>query len=850
MELIGSIRRDVTHAMRSLAKDRVFTLVCVVSLGIGIGAVVALATLTRAITAPARGIDTNGLVELLVVPQGPLRAATIESVVEEWTYPDYQALREAAPGMAVTGWNIQFGEVGAPAPDDEPLPRVATLYVSANYFSTFGVSLARGPGFDPVIDDATSAEPRVVLSYDFWRSRMASDPDAVGKVLIVDDVPHTIVGIAPDGFHGHFHFFEAPGSMLFIPLERHPRLTARPGLRDDRTTAWLRMHGRLEPGVDITEANGLVSSTMGGLAERFPASNEFKTATVEPYYSQGAAARSEGRRAMSIILGLAGTVLVIICLNVSGMMMVRAASRERELSIRAALGATRQRLVQHLFFEAVLLAFAGGALSAFVLFGIPAAAAWYLGALVPQEIDFDAVNIAISAVLCLVVSVLCGLLPAFRFSRPDLSPSLKDDAGGGRRHAIRLHRVAAMVQIGVAVPFLVVSGVMLDRVRTAGFGFRTEGLAAARLPVPASPQQEAGFAVRRVRDSLLRTRGVQSVSVADGMPIDFDYRMHRVGSTTDGRFASVHVTRVDEHFLETLGVPILRGRGFTAEDRTLASAVAMISQPVADQLFPAAEPIGQQLTVLLEENREQQLTIVGLTADFATSQLTTERPQVLLPLRDLAAAASVTAAFSPEDFLSNANALGPTVFLIARGAPGDELQLKAALENALRELGVEALPGEAFPGIVTGQDLVQKSIADLIAESTAVGFAGGIVLILAALGIVGVVGFMAATRTREIAVRMALGSTRLRVFGMLLADVGRLAIPGVAGGLLLAAVLIRSIENVMGTPLTLGPTPLGAMEPVIYAGAATIAVGVAMLAGLPAARRATSVQPMEAMRTE
>ncbi len=241
---------------------------------------------------------------------------------------------------------------------------------------------------------------------------------------------------------------------------------------------------------------------------------------------------------------------------------------------------------------------------------------------------------------------------------------------------------------------------------------------------------------------------------------------------------------------------------------------------------------------LNEESREQEFTIVGVSADFATSQLTTERPQILLPLPDLS-----TVALAKVE-------LAPTVHLIARGAPGDEPKLKAALESALRELGVEALPGVAFAGIVTGQDLVQKSLGDLISESIGVAFAGGVVLILAALGIVGVVGFMVATRRRELAVRMALGATRRRVFGLMLSDIVKLVIPGVAGGLLLAAVLIRTMEDVMGTPLTLGPTPLGVMEPLIYVLASAIAVSVALVAALPAARRATSVQPMMAIRSE
>lgn len=829
-DFLHSVARDLLHAARSLAKDRGFSLVCVISLGIGMGALVALATFTRAITAPARGINTDAVVELLVLPHGPLRVKAGEWAIEQWSYPDYQVLRDADIGMEVTGWTLDASQFGEPAPGQETQPPpVPTLYVSANYFRAFGVTLARGSGFDPATDDAPSAAPRVVLGYEFWQNRLNADPAIVGKAVTINGVPHTVAGIAPDDFRGHFHFFQAPSSVLFVPLEQHPRLRENPNLRADRTADWVRMHGRLDSGVDLTRANALVSSTVSGLARRFPATNEFKAATVEPYASMGAAGRPESRRVTGTILALAGSVLLIVCLNISGMMLVRGAGREKELSIRAALGAGRQRLIQHLFFEAVLLAFVAGAISAFVLFGIPAIAGWYLGAPVPQEIDFDAASLAIAAGLCLVVSVLFGLLPAVRFSRPNLITAMKDDAGGGGRQTIRVHRVAALIQIGIAVPFLVVSGVMLDRVRTAEFGFPTDGLAGARLPAPAGPEREAGFSIRRVRDTLQQADGVRSVALAEGMPVDFDYRIFRVANTDDAQFVSAHVTRVGENFLETVGAKLLRGRSITLEDRVMASPVAVISDPLARQLFPGAEPIGQRVTVTLEESREEQFTIVGVSADFATSQLTTERPQMLLPL--------------PES-------MGSRVYLIARGAAGDEPKLKSALETALRELGAEAAPGEVFSGVVTGQDLVEKSLGDLVSESIAVGFAGGVVLILAALGIVGVVSFMVATRTRELAVRMALGATRRGVFGMMLADVVKLVIPGVVGGLLLGAVLIRTMENVMGTPLTVGPEPLGVMEPVIYAIASAIAITVALLAGLPAARRATTVPPMVAIRSE
>ena len=618
--------------------------------------------------------------------------------------------------------------------------------------------------------------------------------------------------------------------MLFVPLERHPRLRENASVRDDRTVDWIRIYGRLNPGVDIERANALVTTTAAGLAQRHPGTNEFKSATVEPYASMGAAGAPESRRVISVLLSLAGTVLFIVCLNISGMMLVRGATRERELSIRAALGASRQRLIRHLFFEALVLAFAGGAISAFVLFGVPAIIGWRMGAPVPQEIDLDAANVAIALGLCLAVSMLFGLLPAVRFSRPTILPALKDDVGGGGRQTIRVHRVAAMVQVGIAVPFLVVAGVMIDRARTAEFGFPPEGLAGARLPLPEGSAREAAFAVRRVRDNLQQASGVQSVAVAGGMPIDFDYREFRIATANDTEFATAHVTHVAENFLETVGARLLRGRTITADDRINAAEVAVISQPLAELLFPGKEPIGERVKVTLEEAREEEFTIVGVTADFATSQLTTIRPQILLPL--------------PE-------ALPRTMFLIARGAPGDEPKLRAALETALRDLGVEpVLGGGGLPGIATGQDMIDKSIGDLIAEGTAVGVAGSAVLVLAALGIVGVVAFMVTTRTRELALRMALGATRLRVFRLMLTDVVKLVIPGVIGGLMLGALLIRTMQDVMGTPLTVGTTPLGFMEPVIYAAAAAIAISVALLAGLPAARRATTVQPMAAIRSE
>lgn len=833
LEALQAIGKDFRHAARSLARARAFTLVCVLSLGVGMGAFVALVTFIRAASSPARVIDTNGLVELLVTPLGTLRAKLGAEAVEEWSYPDFQELRQADTGMTLAGWAMGATETGMRGPDDQAPARAFTFYVSSNYFRIFGVSLARGAGFD-TSDDRPSAAPRVVVSHAFWRNRMASDPDVIGKTLVLDGVAHAVVGIAPEDFDGPFNALSDRvwSAVLFLPLERHPRLRDDPSLRVSRSLDWVHIHGRLLPGVDLTQANAMVAALVSGLSRHYPASNEFKAAAVEPYLSHGAARRQQMRRASTMMLGLAGMVLLIVCVNLSGMMLVRGAARERELSIREAVGASRQRLIQYLFFEAVWLAAIGGGLSVMVLYGIPAAVARALDGTVPPELDFDATAIAVCAGLCVSVSLVLGLLPALRASRPNLIPALKDDVAGGGRRVSRVHRAAAAIQVAIAVPFLVVSGVLLDRLRTADFGFATDGLVAARMdPAAASAQGRSDGSLRSMRAALAQADGVRSVTLADGMPIDFDEHNVRAWPSSGTVFASARVTHVAEGYLETLGTRLLRGRSITAADRGAAARVAVISEPLAAKIFPPGEAVGGQLMLALDEGREEAFTVIGVSADFATSQLTTARPQVLLPLPEQPASA---------------------VYLIARGAASDEGRLTSTFENLGRDLGLTFLPGriKEFRDIVTGTQLVQKSLHDLAFESIAVAVAGGIVLLLAALGVLGVIAFMVATRTREIAVRMALGASRTRVIGLMLYDVVKLVAPGVAVGLVIGAVLIRSISEVMGTPLTVGPTPLGAVEPLIYAGAAVVSIAVALLAGLPPARRAASIQPMTAMRLE
>jgi hypothetical protein len=416
---------------------------------------------------------------------------------------------------------------------------------------------------------------------------------------------------------------------------------------------------------------------------------------------------------------------------------------------------------------------------------------------------------------------------------------LKDEAGTGGLRAGRAHRLTSALQVAIAVPLLVLSFMSLERVRataSADLGFAADLLYAAPLEIETGAEENMGFQIRRVRDSLAKASGVASVTVADGLPLDFRYRITRVSTQTDPRapkIASAHVTRVGDGYLDTMGIALVRGRGFTIDDVAGAEMVTIISKALADRLFPDADAIGQRLTLGTgsdETGPPRTLTIVGATADFPTSQMSTELEQLLVPLSQHPDVRRDSVPVSDD------RSGTPIVMIVARSAPGEpSLKLMAALENALREHNPEFDRAR----IVTGVSLRQQSIDDFLNQSAFGGISGGVALLLAALGIYGVVGLMVSTRTREIAVRVTLGASRPRVIGMILLDVVKLVAPGVVVGLLATAVLVR-LE---------GGITISTIEPLAYVAGAAIAILTAVLAGLAPARRAASVQPMVAMRS-
>jgi predicted permease len=832
----GAIGRDLRYAARSLARARAFTAVCVVSLGIGMAPVIAIPyasrVLNKAVTPAA--VKADGLVEVFTKRVGPREAASV------WSYPDFVDLRAADTGLVLVGWANGESTQTTPAPGGEQKRVVTTKFVSANYFQTLGIALVRGPGFDASLDDPVKTEPVVILGYDFWQHELGADPDVIGTRLTFDGVSHLVVGIAPR--------LAVDERQIFMPLELDPHLSAEAareaGVRR-RSEEWIHVNGRLRPGVSVAQASAAVSAVTSRLAEAYPATNALKSGVVAAYDPVGVLERPRFRLLQVVALTLTGAVLLVVCLNISGMMQVRYAMRERELAIRRAIGASRGGLVRQLLSEAVVLAALGGTLASIIIFNLPSVITWLskqpLPAQVQDALHVDATMVVICAAFCLVTSLACGFLPAVRFSRPNVLASLKDDTGVGGRRAGRVHRPAVALQVAIAVPLVVMAGISLDRVRataTADLGFDADHLYAAPLTLDGLTVEQASFQTRRLSDLLARADGVASVTVVDGLPLDFRSRMTRVALPVPADVApapvSVQVTRVGDDYLDTMGIRLARGRGFTADDRAGSEPVTIVTTPLADRLAPGGDVIGRRLVFGADGKTPRTLTIVGVTDDFPTSQMSTPREQLLVPL---AQHPGVSFDAVPVfDDVSNAAHL----MLVARGAAGaTPAQVTGAIGGVVRELD------PAFPpaSIITGVGLRRHSMNDFLTQSTVAGGAGSVILILSALGIYGVVGLMVATRTREMAVRVALGASRRRVIGTVVFDVVKLVLPGIGLGLVLTVTLMRLNSENMGIPLS-------GVEPVAYVVGAAVAVLVAVLASLIPARRAASVQPMIAMRSE
>jgi predicted permease len=805
--MLDSLGQDVGYAVRRLRQAPGFTLVAVATLALGIGATSAIFSVVHAVLlSPLPFPEADRLVQVAQTWEGhPV-------VHSPQNFLDVAAQSTSFSGLAALD-SSGFTLTGQGAPT-----RLDGAEVSASFFDVLRVPPLLGRGF--VEGENEPGRNRVaVLGHALWRDRFGADPGVVGRTISLDRQPHVVVGIAPAGFR------YPEDAELWRPMEHDDVFRSR-----SRGAWYLTVVGRLRTGATLEGARQEVSTIAERLARAYPADNEGVGGTVVPLLE---ATVGESRRALLVLLGAVGLVLLVACVNVANLLLARVTSRETELAVRAALGAGRGRLVRQLLTESLLLALVGGAagllLAARIVDGIVALQPEGVPRLAEVGVNGAAVSFAV--VLSLAASLLSGAFPALHTSRRATAQALRQGSRGilvGGRGDLRGALVVG--QIALAMVLLAGSGLLLRsfaRLRHVDPGFRTENALAFRLSLPDSAYPEDAQRLA-FHDELQRRLGalpgVRAVGAVAGLPLAGS--RFNISFTVDGRPAvppsqqpTMEVRIATPGYFRTLGIPVRRGRAFTEGDGPESPQVVVLSESAVRRFFPDEEPIGRTIRLGLGRGRGRRAggEVVGVVGD----------------VKDL----GLAAASPPEIYVPYAQFPIQSMDVVVR-TDVPPRSLASAAERLVHGLDAE-LP---VARVATLDEVLARSVSGPRFHALLLGSFAAVALFLAALGLFGVMSCAVAQRTREIAVRVALGATRGEMLRMVLRDALVLGTAGVALGLGGALLLSRAIASLL---FALSPR-----DPATLAAVAAVLLATALVASYLPARRATRVDPVIALRSE
>jgi putative ABC transport system permease protein len=809
---MATLWNDVRYGARMLLKAPVFTLVAVLTLALGIGANTAIFSVVNAV-----------LLQPLPLPESQRLFASMgldaQGRQQYLSYADFQDLRSST--TLVEAYSAFVPQSVNLTGRQEP-QRVRGGFVSDNFFVVVGVQPAIGRGFIPGQDDAEGAERVCVVQHETWQGLFGGDPKLLGQTLVLNNEPFTVVGIMPAGFR--FPFDEVD---VWMPHHTWPefRGAAAEGGLTSRKVGLVAGTGRLKPGVTPAQAAAELKSIMARLSKDHPEAGE-RSVTIKPLK---ALVVQQVEQPILVLLGAVGFVLLIACGNVANLMLARAAARQRELATRAALGAGPRRLVSQLLTETGLLWLAGGVGG--VLAGgwglqllMAAAPSDLPGGIVPR---LDTTVLAFALAVTALTGLLFGLIPALRYSSPNVIESLKE---GGRAapeggHRTRLRATLVVGQVALTLILLAGAGLMLrslERLLHVDVGFQAQNLLTMeyRLPqnkYPEGPQQWETH--RRIIEAVRRVPGVRAATLVRSLPFSGN------GSTTDlevvGRAPAeerhrARANTVDTEYFRAMGIPLLRGRTFTDQDRQGTPAVVVVNRYLADRFWPGTDPVGQRLR--FPSNRPPlEAEVIGVVGD--TKQYALDDPDI--------------------SYIYGSQAQTFGIFnTIAARSEGDPMRLASAVRSAVWSVD----PEQPVWKIRTQQSLVERSVGLPRFLAQLMGAYAALALLLAAVGLYGVMAYTVAQRTHEIGVRLALGAQPLDVLrmvlrrGLLLAWVGLLL--GLAGALAVGRLLQSLLFKV------------SASDPLTLVAVAALLLLVAALASYGPARRATRVDPLVALRYE
>ncbi len=818
-----TLTRDLRYAVRMLFKSPGFTLVALLTLALGIGANTSVFSLLNAALfrrVPAAQPDR------LVWVAG---TAADGRRFRDLSYPEYRAFREHtsvfAGLLAYAGNWLALGSGAEPA-------RVYGLVVTANYFDLLGLRPAQGRGFLPDEDDPATAQPVVVISDRLWRRQFGRDPAIVGKSVTVNGRSFTVIGVGPEGFTGTE--LGAPVEM-WVPMGVQPlAMPTQPRQLTEDGAWWLRVVGRLKPGVAVAQADAAVRTIAARRAREDPRLLEHAAAVVTPI-SGGLdpANRREALPILVLLMLVPGLVLLIACANVANLLLSRAAARRREVGVRLALGATRGRLVRQLLTESMVLSLVGGAAGVLLSFWITDLVMALARA--PEELASAPVTdvrvLVFTLGLTVVTGMVFGLAPALGATRADLVPALKDETGtvshANRRS--RLTNAFVVAQVALSLVLLVVSGLFLRSLKKAtdvdpGFDARHAAALSLDLGLQGYTAERAGLFYRQLAERAAAIPGVRSVSLASVAPLsgtmwgtEVELEGEPAATGREARARSAYFSAIWPQFFRTLDIPLLAGRDFGAADVRGAPPVVIVNETFARRSWPGQNPVGKRLKLWGDDEPFRE--VVGVARDSKYDELTEDpRPFLYVPERQM-------------------TTVPQAMTLLVRTA-GDPASAVGPLRSLLHEMDAD-LP-------LFDVRTLERQILDRLDKergaSSLLGIFGALALVLASLGLYGVMAYAVAQRTREIGVRIALGAARRDVLGLFVREGLRLCLIGVAVGVVLAAGLTRIVARFL-----YGVTPTDLLT---FIAVALLLTGVAALASYVPALRAARVDPMVALRAE
>ena len=808
-----------------------FTLVAALSLALGIGLNTTIFSVVNAILLKNLPIeDPDRLVEIYSSPSEEFPHLTS-------SYPDFLDIqKETEAFVGLTAHAMVRGIVTTEGRSDVVTGEVVT----ANYFELLGVRPVLGRGFHSEEDTIEGTYPVMVLSHGLWQRRLGGDPDVVGKSLRLSGIDYNIIGVAPETYTGTIPGirpeFWVPTAMVegltFAGIQANNADEPDKTRRERRGTRWLFVKGRLTPGASVEEAQAQVSTVFARLEQEYPDTNEDMKAAVLGRSSVRFHPMVDNILATTgaVLLAAVGMILMIACANVANMLLARAANRSREIAVRLSVGASRGRLVRQLMTESLVLATLGG------LMGVALAywAARLLSAAQPPlpipikfAYELDTSVMAFAFLVSLATAVFFGLVPAFRASRPNLVPALKGEGIGiddPTKRRFTLSNALVVGQLAVSL-VLLVAGALLTRglieAQRTDIGFDASRVASIgfNLQMNNYSLEEAQALQRQLLESLPGLPGVEAVSLASRLPLAPGLNMEGIfvpgHHQTEDDVVPIDAVYVGEDYFRVTGIPIVSGRAFGEQDREGAPSVVIVNETMAERYWSGKSAVGELIYTGGPEG--DPVEIVGVSRDHKVRTLGEE----------------------PRPYLHFARAQSPrrsTQILARTSGPAE------ALLPALRDAILEVEPEIVFTEDSTASDIVEITLVPTRLGARLLGSFGGLALLLAAVGLYGVIAYAVSRRTHEVGLRMALGASASNVLTMILRKGMTLAVVGVVLGAVFAAVLARVLQALL--------YGVSSIDPLAYGLAALLLLVVAFAANFIPAWRASRVSPMAALRYE